>query len=669
MIIIRTLRELIKNEMCIRKITKDSNNFEHLFENLYAIHKSNQTAITLIDEKNKMMTTLKKRDENIYECCMNVDPIYLKCDGRLVIDFIKQIYKIIDKKVLYFPLVYENSLTFQFLKDNYNIIKYKRLYTSIVDLSKYSNVFAEIEGNAYFSQRNKNKFEKIGIIKNIKGKDATEIISSVEKQSWKSKVGQDMVTQKEKLIYYNELIKNGTAEITVAFDKEKNNPIAYRIDSFIGNRAIQLKTSFDERYKKYSPGTYLTLYDTIKYYKEKEFDSIDLFGGPNVIKDTIETERIERYDMCYGDKNTILELKEKRMNWDYKNYKNFKEKNAIRKIYKIFNEGDVKMFNPKIMFIRVSTRCNSGCFMCRYANKHESYNITDEQFEDIIKKMKEEGTYEMMRFTGGEPLLHPHLPYFIKRCSEEGFKTSIITNGYLMPRKYKELIEAGLNQVIFSLDGSSSEIHDELRNLKGCFNNIVEGIRLLKENAPNILIRVNTVASKYNIKDLNNILKLLQEYNVDFWSIIPLRSSKVLWNDGNVEDYIEIYKEFNKKVQNIEKPRLLGYSKQWGGRNEEEIHRMFYENKLYSPVKQCHLVDRVRFYIPDMNEIVPCNCASHRTNQIKVDLDTDLSIEENTEIMRNWLAQNGPSVCTGCEPLNVYLAEHPESIDEDLFSF
>lgn len=322
----------------------------------------------------------------------------------------------------------------------------------------------------------------------------------------------------------------------------------------------------------------------------------------------------------------------------------------------------------KIMFVRVSTRCNAGCFMCKYANNKESYNINEEQLKFILDYMKKDGEYGMVRFTGGEPLLHPKIVDLVKKCKMEGFKTSIITNGYLIPNKYRELKEAGIDQIIFSLDGSRADIHDKSRNLVGLFDRVIEGFELIKEISPNVNIRVNTVASKYNIDDLINILELLKKYKINMWSIIPLKSSKVLWNDGNVEYYIQKYIEFKEYVKNIKEPKILGYSKEWGGRTEEEIHNLFYNNELYHAKGFCNTVDNIAFYIPDMNKIVPCNCASHRISQIDTEVDNN-SITKNVEIMKKWLKNNGTKRCTGCEPINVYLSEHPDCLQQDIFLF
>lgn len=329
---------------------------------------------------------------------------------------------------------------------------------------------------------------------------------------------------------------------------------------------------------------------------------------------------------------------------------------------------EVKKMSKKIMFIRITTNCNAKCFMCKYAKNYYSYSIDEKKLDFILEYMKKDGNYEMVRFTGGEPLLHPKINEMIKKFSSEGFKTSIITNGYLMPQKYDELIKNGLSQVIFSLDGSIPQIHDKARNIDGLFLKVMESIKLLREAKTQINIRINTIASKYNIDDLINIFNLLKNYRVDMWSIIPLKSSSILWNDGKVEYYLKKYKEFVEYVKNVENPILLGYSKNWGGRNEEEVKELFYNNKLFRPNTKCNTVENISFYVPDLDIIVPCNCASHRIKEIETEFEGK-SISETREIMKKWLEINGPEKCTGCEPLNVYLAENPECLEKNIFLF
>ena len=313
--------------------------------------------------------------------------------------------------------------------------------------------------------------------------------------------------------------------------------------------------------------------------------------------------------------------------------------------------------SPKIMYVRISENCNSHCFMCHYAGTTNSYNITIEQYKDLLEHMKKYD-YKVIRFTGGEPLLHKDLFTFINLAKQNGLKTSIITNGFLLDRYAKKLVDSGLDQCIISLDGSCSDVHDELRNFKGCFNNIISGIKKLRFYHNDMFIRVNTVVSGKNIHDICNIYKLLVSLCIDQWSIIPVKYKENLWT----VDSLKYYEEFQELVKDVDYPLFLGNSKHFAGKTPNEIKLTFNNQSLIKSKNQCSVVDYVRFYIPDKNLLVPCNCISHRLHQIPFELNNNM--EECCEKIRIWLKENS-SNCTGCEPLNAYINDNPKIMLED----
>ena len=65
----------------------------------------------------------------------------------------------------------------------------------------------------------------------------------------------------------------------------------------------------------------------------------------------------------------------------------------------------------------------------------------------------------------GEPLLHPKLPEFIKYAKMKGILETIInTNAtHLNEKKSEELIEAGLDLIIYSFDGGSKKTYEKNR--------------------------------------------------------------------------------------------------------------------------------------------------------------------------------------------------------------
>ena len=326
------------------------------------------------------------------------------------------------------------------------------------------------------------------------------------------------------------------------------------------------------------------------------------------------------------------------------------------------------MNDPKIMFIRTTENCNAACFMCNYARESNGKILTKKEFEDLLEIMKN-GNYKLIKFSGGEPLLHKDLEFFINRSKIEGYYTSIITNGYLLRDYYKRIIDAGLNHITISLDSNKPGIHDKIRGLNGLYDRIIESIDRIKDYNNNVKIRINTVGSYLNIFDLPDMYDLLNKLHVDQWVITPLKSKENYWKQNNEEEYYGAYLNFQERIKDNNSIQLLGYTKEWAGRNKEEFNNLINNNKLYRPIGKCYLVDKLRFYIPSKKLIVPCNSVSHRIEEIKIIKDDRNNIAQDADKMADWLKENGPKVCTGCGPINVWLAENPDLIEEDVFLF
>lgn len=102
--------------------------------------------------------------------------------------------------------------------------------------------------------------------------------------------------------------------------------------------------------------------------------------------------------------------------------------------------------NSKVLYIRVNKNCNARCFMCDFW-KNPKMEISEDQFRNVLSQFE---SVELVRFTGGEPLLCDQLPQYIRMCHELGIKTSVITNGLLLEDKLSSLVDNGLNQIIIS---------------------------------------------------------------------------------------------------------------------------------------------------------------------------------------------------------------------------
>lgn len=330
----------------------------------------------------------------------------------------------------------------------------------------------------------------------------------------------------------------------------------------------------------------------------------------------------------------------------------------------------VERETPATMFVRTTENCNAGCFMCDYANMKNQPFLNPGQVETIAAEAKEAGI-RLIRFTGGEPLLDRNMTSFIAYLHNQGLKTSIITNGYLLPRRAAGLVEAGLDQIIVSLDGSTPQLHDRLRKLPRLFANATAGIVDIKSADADTIVRVNTVVSPYNFEDPEQMLKLLIDLDVDQWSLIPLKGVGNLWKYKDLNSLLGKYKWFQEVVKDVSKPRFLGYSKEWAGRTDDEVVKYFTTGIPFTPKPVCNLVHLVRFYIPQTDRLAACNCVPWRLRDVNFQTDIGLSgLNDGSLIpLIGYLHQNGPDVCTGCEPINANLGENPNILNDDIFSF
>ena len=112
-------------------------------------------------------------------------------------------------------------------------------------------------------------------------------------------------------------------------------------------------------------------------------------------------------------------------------------------------------------YVEITNICNRACSFCpgtarppRRMNLAEFDTVTDR-----LRGVTEYIYYHVM----GEPLTHPELPDFIRLAKEKGFRSAITTNGTLLSRQGRELIEAGVYKVNISVhsfeDGEDGTAH------------------------------------------------------------------------------------------------------------------------------------------------------------------------------------------------------------------
>lgn len=136
----------------------------------------------------------------------------------------------------------------------------------------------------------------------------------------------------------------------------------------------------------------------------------------------------------------------------------------------------------------VTTRCNAKCIFCDiHTRPGENANADDVLIN--LRHLKKMGV-KFIDFTGGEPLLHPQLPLFLKTAKLLKLRTTVTTNTLLYPRT-AEAMEGCVDLLHFSLDAPDAATHNRIRGVP-CFDSVMESLDIARSlnEKPDLLFTV-----------------------------------------------------------------------------------------------------------------------------------------------------------------------------------
>jgi len=140
----------------------------------------------------------------------------------------------------------------------------------------------------------------------------------------------------------------------------------------------------------------------------------------------------------------------------------------------------------------VTYRCNSRCVYCDFGNLEKYRHSPLANLADVrtnLQALKGLGV-RFIDFTGGEPLLHPHLPEMLREAKRLRFATSLTTNTLLYPKRANEL-RGLVNLLHFSLDSLDPAEYHRLRGVPG-LEKVIESLDIAQRlrEQPDVLFTV-----------------------------------------------------------------------------------------------------------------------------------------------------------------------------------
>ena len=138
---------------------------------------------------------------------------------------------------------------------------------------------------------------------------------------------------------------------------------------------------------------------------------------------------------------------------------------------------------PIHLDIEATNRCNLKCVFCDklpYLSPGEFGDMHYKLYRRIIDEGSDKGLPSIKLSYRGEPLLHPRLPEMIAYARNKGILDVYFnTNGMLLTEaKSRALINAGLNRISISVEGTDEEAFEQAR-IGAKFNRIKRNIESL----------------------------------------------------------------------------------------------------------------------------------------------------------------------------------------------
>lgn len=250
--------------------------------------------------------------------------------------------------------------------------------------------------------------------------------------------------------------------------------------------------------------------------------------------------------------------------------------------------------DKKRVIWEVTKFCNYQCkHCCASANLVDTKNeLSTNDCINILKQLDDFGVEEIY-FSGGEPFSRKDMIEILRIARSYDICCNISTNGsFLTEEIANELANLKINKVHISLDSNIEEDFNEFRGGE-YFNATINAIKLLKRH--NIYVRVGTVIWEKNYRNLEEMIKFLNDLNVD--EVVFNWLVKVGRLKENKDVCVDL-KYFDETIKEIN-----GYKKKYKDEIKVSMHRSeeFENSETVCPAGETF------FYINPEGYVSPCS--------------------------------------------------------------
>ena len=202
----------------------------------------------------------------------------------------------------------------------------------------------------------------------------------------------------------------------------------------------------------------------------------------------------------------------------------------------------------------VTNACNMYCAHCyRDAGCKAEDELSTADAKKLLTEIKRAG-FQIMIFSGGEPLMRPDILELVKFASDLGLFPVFGTNGTLItPQMARDLKAAGARAMGISLDSLDAAKHDKFRSFPGGWQGAVDGMKNCK--AAGLPFQIHTTVMDWNAPELEDMIDFAVEIGArahHFFFLVPTgRAATIEEESLRAEQYEDVLTRIMKKQQTV----------------------------------------------------------------------------------------------------------------------
>ncbi|HSP07113.1 MAG TPA: TIGR04053 family radical SAM/SPASM domain-containing protein [Acidobacteriota bacterium] len=180
---------------------------------------------------------------------------------------------------------------------------------------------------------------------------------------------------------------------------------------------------------------------------------------------------------------------------------------------------------PFMIIWETTQACDLACRHCRAQAQplHDPLALNTAEAKRLMDQAETFGRpYPIFIFTGGDPFKREDLFELVRYAAQLGLPVGVSPSGtpLLTEENLQHLKDAGAKAISLSIDGCTAEKHDDFRRVPGSFELTTNGWRAARKL--NLKVQINTTVTRYNLLDLPQIFRLVQEMGAMTWSLFFL---------------------------------------------------------------------------------------------------------------------------------------------------